>query len=191
MRPAGGVAWRKSSRSESCLPLETVHLSLVPHSPRHLVALIDQPESFEGMTGFPAAEGLRALVVSDEVSPAYLEKLRSANAPDPWVHGFAIVHKATRSVIGSTGFKGPPDESGMVELAYGVVPGFQGHGYATEAAEALVKFAFSNGRVHVVRAHTLPAHNASTRVLLKCGFRHVGEVVDPEDGAVWRWERRR
>ena len=23
----------------------------------------------------------------------------------------------------------------------------------------------------------------------QCGFRYVGEVVDPEDGRVWRWEK--
>jgi len=28
-------------------------------------------------------------------------------------------------------------------------------------------------------------------VLEKCGFTHVGEVVDPEDGLVWRFEKRR
>jgi len=28
-------------------------------------------------------------------------------------------------------------------------------------------------------------------VLTKCGFRHVADLVDPEDGPVWRWERRR
>jgi RimJ/RimL family protein N-acetyltransferase len=39
-----------------------------------------------------------------------------------------------------------------------------------------------------IRAHTMPEQNASTRVLEKCGFRWLGEVVDPEDGAVWRWE---
>ncbi len=38
-------------------------------------------------------------------------------------------------------------------------------------------------------AHTLPAPNASTRVLAKCGFERTGEVEDPEDGLVWRWER--
>ena len=63
-----------------------------------------------------------------------------------------------------------------------------GEGYATEAAEALVIFAFSSDQVRVVRAHTLPEANASTRVLTKCGFRFIGEVIDPEDGLVWRWE---
>lgn len=68
-------------------------------------------------------------------------------------------------------------------------PQFAGQGYATEAATALVRFALASGQVRLVRAHTLPVANASTRVLLKCGFRHVGEVIDPEDGLVWRWER--
>jgi len=27
------------------------------------------------------------------------------------------------------------------------------------------------------------------RVLECCGFECVGEVMDPEDGLVWRWER--
>ena len=39
------------------------------------------------------------------------------------------------------------------------------------------------------RAHTLPTPNASTRVLAKCCFQYIGEVIDPEDGLVWRWER--
>ena len=75
----------------------------------------------------------------------------------------------------------------MVEIAYGIVPVFQGHGYATEAAQAAVAFAFGSGQVRHVRAHTFPTLNASTRVLAKCGFTHSGEVEDPEDGLVWRW----
>jgi hypothetical protein len=40
-----------------------------------------------------------------------------------------------------------------------------------------------------VRAHTLPERNASVRILEKLGFAHLGQIVDPEDGPVWRWER--
>jgi RimJ/RimL family protein N-acetyltransferase len=43
----------------------------------------------------------------------------------------------------------------------------------------------------MVCAHTLPQPNDSTRVLARCGFRHAGEVTDPEDGLVWRWEKTR
>lgn len=34
-------------------------------------------------------------------------------------------------------------------------------------------------------------NDASTRVLTKCGFAFIGEVIDPEDGLVLRWERKR
>ncbi|MDQ3948901.1 MAG: GNAT family N-acetyltransferase [Gemmatimonadota bacterium] len=171
------------------MSLETLRLTLLPCAPEHLLMLIDQPERFEEVLGVPAADGLRGFFLSDDVSPNWLAALRNSSGPDPWRHGFFVVHREGGSVIGSAGFKGPPDSTGVAEIAYGIVPGFEGRGYATEAAAALVAFAFASGQVRLVRAHTLPEANASTRVLLKCGFRHVGTVVDPDDGPVWRWER--
>ncbi len=169
--------------------LDTLRLILLPCTPEQLLALIDQPDDFERLVGLPVADGLHQFYVSDDVSQDWLDVLRSSSEPDPWRHGFFVAHRESRSVIGSAGFKGPPDAAGMVEIAYGIAPGFQGHGYATEAAAALVRFALASGQVRLLRAHTLPVANASTRVLLKCGFRHTGTVVDPDDGPVWRWER--
>ena len=124
-----------------------------------------------------------------EVSADWLRKLHAATSPDPWIHGFALVHRERDIVIGQCGFKGSPTPDGVVEIAYGISPAHQGNGYATEAANALVAYAFGSGLVRLVLAHTLPEPNASTRVLAKCGFRNVGEVVDPDDGVVWRWEK--
>jgi RimJ/RimL family protein N-acetyltransferase len=171
------------------MAIETVHLRLLPYSPAHLLALIEGHRQFEEQFGLRAADGVRDFIMSDEVSPAWLARLRASAAADPWVHGFAVVHRESRSVIGCASFKGPPDEEGVVEIAYGIVSGYQGRGHATEAAAALVAFAFGSGRVSLVRAHTLPTPNASTRVLAKCGFKRMGEVEDPEDGLVWQWER--
>jgi hypothetical protein len=39
-------------------------------------------------------------------------------------------------------------------------------------------------------AHTLPEENASNKALRRNGFAFAGEVEDPEDGLIWRWERR-
>ena len=125
--------------------------------------------------------------VRAEVSDEWLAALRASDAADPWRHGFSIVHRDTGRCVGNCGFKGPPVD-GIVEIAYGIEPQHWGSGYATEAAEALSHFAFTQ-KIRTVRAHTLPEPNASTRVLTKCGFRYVGSVVDPEDGLVWRWER--
>jgi RimJ/RimL family protein N-acetyltransferase len=123
------------------------------------------------------------------VSADWLARLGALTSADPWTLGFSLVHRDSETVIGSVGFKGPPTTDGVVEIAYGVNLEHQGKGYATEAAQALTTYAFSSGQVRLVRAHTLPEPNASTRVLTKCGFRRVGEVIDPEDGLVWRWEK--
>lgn len=126
-----------------------------------------------------------------QISPAWLEMVTSATSADPWLHGFSIVRKSDRVTVGSCGFKGPPSSEGIVEIAYAIEPDYQGLGYATIAAMAQTEYAFSTGNVRLVCAHTLPESNASTRVLTKCGFQHVGEVIDPDDGRVWRWEKSR
>jgi RimJ/RimL family protein N-acetyltransferase/ribosomal protein S18 acetylase RimI-like enzyme len=155
----------------SAVPIESRRLKLVPQT------LEDVRAQIERMSATQKAE----------LSPAWLAQLESPSV-DLWTWGFAIVLRDTEAVIGTCGFKGPPDSDGMVEIAYGVTPASEGRGFATEAAEALVTFAFGSGRVRVVRAHTFSHANASARVLTKCGFRAVGEVDDPDDGLVWRWE---
>ena len=133
---------------------------------------------------------VEAMSASDraEVSPEWLARVKASTSADPWMHGFAVVHRASGMVIGSCGYKGPPGREAVVEIAYGVDPAYRGRGYATEAARVLIAFAFGSGLVRLVRAHTRPEESASTRVLTKCRFKRVGEVVDPEDGLVWRWE---
>jgi [ribosomal protein S5]-alanine N-acetyltransferase len=124
-----------------------------------------------------------------ELSADWLARVNNSTSADPWTHGFSFVRRDNDVVVGRGGFKGPPSKEGMVEIAYAVFPDHQGKGYATEAADALTAFAFSRAEVRMVRAHTLPEANASTRVLTKCGFLRFGEVADPEDGLVWRWEK--
>lgn len=123
-----------------------------------------------------------------EVSPEWLKMVRNSESSDPWIHGYSLVETASQTPVGTVAFKGPPSTEGVVEIAYGIDPAFRGRGFATEAAQALTSFAFSTGQVRIVRAHTLPELNASTSVLTKCGFKNVGELIDPEDGRVWRWE---
>ena len=163
---------RIASRTD--VEIQTKNLRLVLKTPEEVLAMIEAMGSAD----------------KTHLSADWLAQVHASTSPDPWVHGFSMVHRETGVVIGSCGFKGPPAEDGAVEIAYGVDANHQGKGYATEAADALAKYAFGDSRVRVVRAHTLPQANASTRVLGKCGFRPIGEVIDPEDGLVWRWEKR-
>jgi [ribosomal protein S5]-alanine N-acetyltransferase len=152
--------------------LRTARLTLVPADPEAL------RHTFSA--GFPA-----------EVSPKWIEQLRTATGPDPWVFGYTAVQTASNTTIGGGSFKGAPGSDGIVEIAYGIDEPYRRQGYATEIAAALVSFAFADARVRVVCAHTFPAAGASPRVLERCGFDRVDDVVDPEDGVVWRFEKRR
>ncbi len=122
------------------------------------------------------------------MSPDWLARVRATPPGDPWALGFAVVERLSARGVGGCGFKGPPDADGTVELAYGIDQAHRGRGYAAEAAAALAAFAFASGRVRRVCAHTKPGNVASERVLARCGFHYVGEVADPEDGPVSRWE---
>jgi ribosomal-protein-alanine N-acetyltransferase len=173
---------------QELLRLKTYHLTLLPHQPQHLLALLDGPEQYEEISGMRVAHGVREFLRA--ASPDFVVQLQEATAPDPWKFGFAIVHTAETLVIGMCGFAGPLGADGAAEIAYSIAPEFRGRGYATEAAETLVGFAINSGRVTKVCAYTLLEINASTRVLEKCGFRKIGEITDLEGNHVWHWERR-
>jgi RimJ/RimL family protein N-acetyltransferase len=124
--------------------------------------------------------------VQAQISADWLAKFAQSAFEDPWVHGFnLLLTDGTNVGLGS--FKGPPVD-GVVEIAYAIVPEHQRKGYAKAAARAMVEYALRSPAVSKVIAHTLPDGIASQHVLLSSGFRHTGEVVDPDDGLVWRFE---
>jgi RimJ/RimL family protein N-acetyltransferase len=108
----------------------------------------------------------------------------------PGLGGFLAVDDDRAMVIGTCGFRAGPLSDGTIEIAYFTFPDFEGQGYATQMARGLIELAEKASGVRQVIAHTLPERNPSSRVLEKVGMIFVGEVDDPEDGRVWRWERR-
>jgi [ribosomal protein S5]-alanine N-acetyltransferase len=64
------------------------------------------------------------------------------------------------------------------ELAYWIGEEYWGKGYATEAAEAVIKFAFEEKKYHKVFARYFQSNPASGRVMEKLGMREEGILVD-------------
>jgi RimJ/RimL family protein N-acetyltransferase len=88
--------------------------------------------------------------------------------------------------VGLCSYKEEPSASGEVEIAYYTFPHRERRGVATAMVRALT--ARASPHVTLVIAHTLPVENASCRVLQRCGYGWADEVIDPEDGLVWRWQ---
>jgi ribosomal-protein-alanine N-acetyltransferase len=104
-----------------------------------------------------------------------------------WLTYFPI-HKQDNKLIGSGGYKGKPTEYGTVEIGYEITPAYRNKGFATEMAKGLISNAFTDNSVKLIIAHTLPEENASTKILTRFGFVKTGEIMDPDDGLIWKWE---
>jgi RimJ/RimL family protein N-acetyltransferase len=118
-----------------------------------------------------------------ETMPFAVNEAREGTAGEWGSHFF---FDGDGALVGFGGWKGRPID-GVAELGYAVAPARQGRGIATAVVRELVARARPAG-VRVVCAHTLPEASASTTVLERCGFSFAGEIVDPDEGAVWRWE---
>jgi RimJ/RimL family protein N-acetyltransferase len=99
-----------------------------------------------------------------------------------------FVLRADRTAIGVGGFKGLPSSDGTVEVGYSVLEAHQRRGYASEAVDALVAWAFGHDVVTRVIAETYPELVASIGVMEKTGFRFLGPGSEER---VIRYERLR
>ncbi|BDM74761.1 hypothetical protein HEK616_82480 (plasmid) [Streptomyces nigrescens] len=93
-----------------------------------------------------------------------------------------VVAEPEGAVVGYAGFHGPPDEAGMVELGYSVIPLYRRQGYARAMLTALVRRAVAEARVRTVRVTISPDNTASLATISGFGFVEVGEQWDEEDG---------
>lgn len=95
-------------------------------------------------------------------------------AEQGWSFWYLVTRGAPEELIGVCGFKGWPDESGSVEIAYSILSPYQRQGFASEAVQRLTGWAFSHHNVNEVCAETLPHLVQSIGVLEKNGFARAG-----------------
>ena len=127
---------------------------------------------------------LVAWLVSEEAIGTWRFRARQAvETPEdlPWVTG-VLWDAEAGVVVGKAGFHAAPDERGMVEVGYAVVPEHRRRGVARAALEAMLARARAEESVRVVRASVAPTNAASYALISQYGFRQVGEQWDDEDG---------
>lgn len=112
-----------------------------------------------------------------------------------WVRGdpaqfgwglWLIALRTQRVIIGSLGYKGRPDGLGEIELGYGISRNFRRHGYTSEAAHAMVNWAWRQPGVRLITAECLHTNEASRGVLRRIGMRYTHARGD---FLYWRLER--
>ncbi len=92
----------------------------------------------------------------------------------------AIITKARQEWIGWCGLDGLDQTRPNPVLFYLLKPGFWGQGLATEAARALLEYAFGTLRLPQIDSAAAHDNLASRRVMEKLGMRYLG--LDAEGG---------
>jgi RimJ/RimL family protein N-acetyltransferase len=109
-------------------------------------------------------------------------------ASAPWLVR-AVVAEPAGIVVGHAGFHGPPDDAGMVEIGYTILPEHRRRGYGRAAVAALLAEAAASPEVRTVRASISPDNAASLALARSFGFAQVGDQWDDDDGLELVFER--
>jgi RimJ/RimL family protein N-acetyltransferase len=89
------------------------------------------------------------------------------------LYEFAITDKETGEVFGAIALSNNKS-CNHGELAYWIGEPYWGRGYATEAAKAVLQFAFKEVKLHKVFARYFSSNIASGKVMEKIGMKHEG-----------------
>jgi RimJ/RimL family protein N-acetyltransferase len=110
-------------------------------------------------------------------------KLREQPVAAEWLLHYVVLRpgegRAAPLIIGTAGYKGPPDATGTVEIGYSVVLAHQRRGYASEAVQGLIARAFAEATVRRVVAETYPELAPSLGVMAKNGLVYAGPGGEP------------
>jgi RimJ/RimL family protein N-acetyltransferase len=105
--------------------------------------------------------------------------------PDLKVKGFVnhiIIDQLTQKEVGTCSLHNRRGVEGM-DIGYAILEEYEGKGYATAGARAMVKLAFSKYHAKKISAITIEENVGSCRVLEKLGFEAHGFLFLPNDAA--------
>ena len=88
----------------------------------------------------------------------------------------AIVRREDGGLIGNCGLRRKPGNEWEADIGYELSPKHWGHGYATEAARAMVGFGFAELGLQRISSWCIADNVASARVLERLGFVREGRL---------------
>ena len=93
---------------------------------------------------------------------------------------YTLINAINGSKIGICGLY---DRSGIegIDVGFGILPKFEGLGYAYESASRIIKAAFEEFKIEELKAITDQKNIASQNLLKKLGFELNGKIVLPNE----------
>ena len=121
---------------------------------------------------------------TEEAALEWIRWVKNKNDEGRLIVNFYIWIAQTNQYIGRVYIHSKPELGGEVEIGYGISEEHRNKGYATEAAEAIVQFAFKKAGQDVLVAIVKPENIASRRVIEKLGFTKHGVRRVPDENGI-------
>lgn len=98
-----------------------------------------------------------------------------------------VVLKTTNTIIGLLAIERRDDQAEQVHnLGYVFDPVYQGHGYATEGCQAVMRYLFVERGATAIHTGTHPDNQASVHLLSKLGLHQINENEFVLSRAAWQ-----
>ena len=158
--------------------IETQRLKLIPLTHQLLQSYHADRALMESSLGLQ--------ISSMQIDPLYKKELEDAlvyfwlpqtlEHPEDyhWYTNWEIVVKSSNTSVGGIGFIGYPDAKGETEVGYMLDELQQGKGYALEALQGMLSWAFSDTHTNAIIARTAENNHPSRKLLTKAGFIEEG-----------------
>ena len=155
-------------------PVRTARLDLRPHRPddlKDLFAFHSQPEVVRYVP-WPVRD-------REQTRIALEAKLTQGVVTEPgqWLV-LAMEIRRTSTVIGEVLLKWESETSRQGEIGFAVHKAYQGHGFASEAARAVLRLGFDDLGLHRIVAVCIDANVDSVRLLRRLGMRQEAHLRD-------------
>lgn len=109
---------------------------------------------------------------TEHLGIALIESMQGAEpgVPGEW-YQFALADRTSGWLVGDLALKVDEDEPRVAEVGFTIAPEHQGKGYAAEALEAMLGFAFDAFGLHRIYAVTDALNDRAAALLERVGFR--------------------
>ena len=154
------------------LYIETERLRIVPMTYDFVKKLLDNDVSAYEVLGAIKTETWPEKADIWDILPMMADDLK-AHPVNGFSGAWLFINKTDNAVVGDGGFKGLPDENGIIDFGYGIVETQRQKGFGFEAVFALCRWGLAQPNVKGLSADCLENNIPSIKILKKLGLKEI------------------
>lgn len=162
------------------ISIDTKRLRLVPMTYDFVMKIMENDLSAYRLIGAVKTETWPECADIRDILHMIRDSLSHKPKPDGF-DSWIFISKEDHRIVGDGGFKGGPNENGIIDMGYAIVEAQRRKGFAFEAVSALLKWGLSQECVTAVTADCIDSNIPSIKILTRLGMNEI----ERKDGMIF------